>query len=294
MSSVKYFQLDVFADHAGGGNALAVVIGAQGWSSEDMQRFAAWTNLIETTFLLPPSRLEADYRLRIFTPSREIPFAGHPTLGSAHVALDEGLVTPRDGRLIQDCGAGLLPILVEGQGAERALFVQAPPAEVVATGMDADPGLARVLGSRALGVLPPACVSGGRKWWVAELADEAQLREWQPDHEAIGELARHSESMGLCAFARAVDQDYQLVVRAFAAGAGIVEDAASGAGNALIAAWIAQAEPDGALARGYRVSQGREIGRDATLVLRIEDGQIWVGGQSVTVIAGEAYWPTGD
>lgn len=294
MSSVKYFQLDVFANRAGGGNALAVVIGAQGWSAEDMQRFAAWTDLVETTFLLPPSRLEADYRLRIFTPTREIPFAGHPTLGSAHVALDEGLVTPRDGRVIQDCGAGLLPILVEGQAADRALFVQAPPAEVVATGMEADSALSSVLGSQALGTLPPACVSGGRKWWVAELADEAQLREWQPDHGAIGELARRTDSMGLCAFARAVDQDYELVVRAFPAGAGIVEDPASGAGNALIAAWIAQAEPDGALARGYRVSQGREIGRDATLVLRIEDEHIWVGGQSVTVIAGEAYWPAGD
>lgn len=294
MSSVKYFQLDVFANRAGGGNALAVVIGAQGWSAEDMQRFAAWTNLVETTFLLPPSRLEADYRLRIFTPSREIAFAGHPTLGSAHVALDAGLVTPRDGRLIQDCGAGLLPILVEGQAADRALFVQAPPAEIVATGMQADAALSRVLGARALGVLPPACVSGGRKWWVAELADEAQLRDWQPDHAAIGELAAATDSMGLCAFARAVDQEYELVVRAFAAGAGIVEDPASGAGNALIAAWIAQAEPGGALARGYRVSQGREIGRDATLVLRIDDEHIWVGGQSVTVIAGEAYWPAGD
>ncbi len=295
MSGVKYFQLDVFADRAGGGNALAVVIGAQGWSAEDMQRFAAWNDLVETTFLLPPSRLEADYRLRIFTPSREIPFAGHPTLGSAHVALDAGLVTPRDGRLIQDCGAGLLPILVEGQGPERALFVQAPAAQVVAQGQDADAALTRVLASRSLGVLPPACVSGGRKWWVAELADEAQLREWQPDHDAIGELARRTDSMGLCAFARATDSDYQLVVRAFAAGAGIVEDPASGAGNALIASYIAQAEPDGPLARGYRVSQGREVGRDATLVLRIEGPEhIWVGGQSVTVIAGEAYWPAGD
>ena len=294
MTAVKYFQLDVFADRAGGGNALAVVIGAQGWSGEDMQRFAAWTDLVETTFLLPPSRLEADYRLRIFTPRREIAFAGHPTLGSAHVALDAGLVAPRNGRLMQDCGAGLLPILVEGEETGRTLFVQAPPAEVVASGVEADPALAQVLGASKLGVLPPACVDGGRKWWVAELADEAQLRDWQPDHAAIGELARRTDSMGLCAFARAVDQDYQLVVRAFAAGAGIVEDPASGAGNALIAAWLQQAEPDGPLAQGYRVSQGREIGRDATLVLRIEDGHIWVGGQSVTVIAGEAYWPTGD
>lgn len=291
MTNVKFHQLDVFADRAGCGNPLGVVIGAEGWSSADMQRFAAWTNLVETTFLLPAARVEADYRLRIFTPSREIPFAGHPTLGSAHVALEVGRVTPSEGRLIQECGAGLLPILVEGEGAGRQLFVQAPPAEVVMTGLEAEPRLRAVLGERRLGVLPPACVYGGRRWWVAELADEAELRGWSPDHAAIRALAGASDTLGLCAFARCEGSEYELAVRAFPAGAGIEEDPASGAANALLAAWITHAEPDGPLARGYRVSQGREIGRDARLVLRVDDAGIWVGGHAVTVISGEAHWP---
>jgi len=295
MKIVNFFQLDVFANRAGCGNSLGVVVGAEHWSGEDMQRFATWTNLVETTFLLPPATLESDYRLRIFTPHREIPFAGHPTLGSAHVALDAGLVEPRAGRLLQDCGAGLLPILVEGEGAERALFVQAPPAQVLGTQAEAAQQLQAALAGRRLGSLAPACVAGGRKWWVAELADEAQLREWQPDHAAILALAQGTDSLGLCAFARVAHGDHELVARAFPAGAGIVEDPASGAANALVAAFIAEREPAGELARGYRVSQGREIGRDATLVIRIEEnGVIWVGGQTVTVIRGELWWPVAD
>lgn len=291
MATVKFFQVDVFASRAGCGNPVGVVIGAEDWSSADMQRFARWTNLVETTFLLPASTVESDYRLRIFTPQREIAFAGHPTLGSAHVALDAGVVSPSEGRLIQDCGAGLLPILVEGEGSSRALFVQAPAAEIVAQGREAQPQLDTVLAGRRLGSLPPACVAGGRRWWVAELADEQELRGWQPDHGAIGELARATDTMGLCAFARLDQGEHDLAVRAFAAGAGIIEDPASGAANALIAAWIFQAEPQGRLAQGYRVSQGREIGRDATLVLRREADHIWVGGHSVSVISGEASWP---
>jgi PhzF family phenazine biosynthesis protein len=121
---------------------------------------------------------------------------------------------------------------------------------------------------------------------VAEFADEAALRRWRPDHAAIGALAKASDSLGLCAFARSRQADYELVVRAFPAGVGIVEDPASGAANGLIAAWIAQREPAGPLAAGYRVSQGREIGRDAAIVIRVEAGAVWVGGRTHTVLDG--------
>ena len=287
MPNFRYLQLDVFPASAGGGNPLGVVVDARALSDADMQRIAAWTNLVETTFVLPPSEASCDYRLRIFTPSAEIPFAGHPTIGSAHAVLDCAFAQPRAGQLVQQCGAGLLTIRIEGSGAARELFVQAPAARVLRSGADHAP-LRAALGDRALGALPPAFVEGGRRWWVAELADEAAVRTWQPDHAAIGALARADACLGLCVFARCSEAaDCDLVVRAFPAGVGIVEDPASGAANGLIAAYIAQAEATGKLARGYRVSQGREIGHDATIDIRIEgDAAVWVGGRSWTIVDG--------
>ncbi|WP_440222355.1 PhzF family phenazine biosynthesis protein [Dokdonella sp. MW10] len=288
----RFFQLDVFTPRAGGGNPLGVVAGADAWSTQAMQRFAAWTDLVETTFLLTPTTDQASYRVRIFTPSREIAFAGHPSIGSAHAALEAGLVTPRDGVLVQECQAGLLPVRVEPREGRRDLFVQAPRARVLQTGLDAHPLLGEVLAGVATGPLPPAFVEGGRRWWVAEFADVAALRAWKPEHARIAALARATDSLGLCAFARSSEPGHDLVVRAFPAGVGIVEDPASGAANGLVAAWIASAEPEGPLARGYRVSQGREIGRDAEILVRIDtDGAVWVGGQTQTVVDGHVRWP---
>lgn len=298
MSRLRYLHLDVFAASHGGGNHLGVVVGAHDWTPAAMQRFARWTNLVETTFLLPPTDPAASYRVRIFTPHKEIPFAGHPSVGSAHAALACELAQPVAGLLWQECGAGTLPIRVEGDGAERRLLLQSPGERVLHTGVGAHPLLAAALGGIRLGALPPALVDGGRRWWLAEVESEAALRAWQPDHSAIGALAQASQGMGLCAFARArrkpvagsVQADYQLVVRAFPAGVGIVEDPASGAANGLLAAYIAQAEPHGPLARGYTVSQGREMGHDAQLVARVVDGAVWIGGRTHTIIDSPLHW----
>ncbi len=290
MSLLRYLHLDVFAATMGGGNHLGVVIGADDWSTAAMQRFARWTALVETTFLLPPTDPRASYRVRIFTPHKEIPFAGHPSIGSAHAALEAGLATPLDGLLWQECDAGVLPIRIKGRGHDRELLLQSPGERVLGTGRDAHPLLAATLAGIECGVLPPALVDGGRRWWLAEVADEASLRAWQPDHAAILALAQASDSMGLCVFARATQGERQLVVRAFPAGVGIVEDPASGAANGLIAAYIAQAEPHGPLAHGYVVSQGREIGHDARLVVHIDSDALWVGGRSHTVIDGSLAW----
>jgi PhzF family phenazine biosynthesis protein len=298
MTALRYLHLDVFAASPGGGNHLGVVIGADEWSTAAMQRFAHWTNLVETTFLMPASVAEASYRVRIFTPEREIPFAGHPSIGSAHAALACGLAQAHGKLLWQECAAGVLPIRIDGTDAARELLLRTPDARVLATGRDAHPLLSPTLVGIRLGTLPPVLVDGGRKWWLAEIADEASLRAWQPDHEAIAALARASATMGLCAFARsdsasrtgAGHVNHQLVVRAFAAGVGIAEDPASGAANGLIAAYLAQAEPDGRLARGYVVSQGREIGHDAQLTVRIEADTIWVGGACHTIIDGALHW----
>ncbi|MEP6484324.1 MAG: PhzF family phenazine biosynthesis protein [Rudaea sp.] len=284
MPTFRYLQLDVFPASPGGGNPLGVVIDAQAFSDDAMQRFAAWTNLVETTFLLPPDDGAASYRLRIFTPTKEIPFAGHPSIGSAHAALDTDFAKARDGKLVQQCGAGLLPIRIEGDGAERELFIQAPSAADVSERAADRSALEHALGGRPLGALPPALIEGGRRWWLAEFADENAVRNWKPDHAVIGALAKTDDCLGLCVFARCDHDDYQLVVRAFPAGVDIVEDPASGAANGLIAAWIAMREPDGALARGYRVSQGREMGHDAAITIRFDaDRSVWVGGKTRTI-----------
>jgi PhzF family phenazine biosynthesis protein len=292
VSKFRYLQLDVFPASRGGGNPLGVVVDAREWSAADMQAFAAWTGLVETTFLLPPESPDASYRLRIFTPRTEIPFAGHPTVGSAHAALHTGFAHAAGDRLVQQCGAGLLPIRFEGDDHARHLFVQAPSARVLA--MRADPApLRAAIGDRRLGPLPPAFVEGGRRWWVAELADENEVRHWRPDHSAIAALAEADQCLGLCVFARCPGAGFDLVVRAFPAGVGIAEDPASGAANGLIAAYLVQSEPDGPLARGYRVSQGREIGHDARIEVRFDGDRAWVGGSATIVVDGTLSWPLG-
>lgn len=292
MASHSYYQLDVFSHRPGGGNPLGVVVGADDWSDAAMQAFAKWTDIVETTFLLRPVAAEASYRLRIFMPDKEIAFAGHPSIGSAHVALRSGFAQARDGILIQECQAGLLPVRIEGEGDARRLFIQAPAARIVHTGIKVGSLLESTLARVALGRLPPALVEGGRRWWLAEFASVAAVRAWQPDHAALKKIALDSNSLGLCIFARSDEAGHDLVLRAFPAGVGIIEDPASGAANGLVAAYIAASEPDGALARGYSVSQGREMGHDAELVLRIDaDRTIWVGGLTQTVIQGEVQWP---
>ncbi len=291
MSTFRYFQLDVFPASPGGGNPLGVVFNARELDPAQMQRVARWLSLVETTFVLPPEHADADYRLRIFTPHAEIAFAGHPTVGSAHAVLESGFATAHGGQLIQQCGAGLLPIRIEDTGTAREIFVRAPAARIVREGGD-DASLRAALGFQRLGNLPPALVDGGRRWWIAEFAGEDAVRAWQPNHAAIKALARADACMGLCVFARCANAGFDVVVRAFPAGAGIVEDPASGAANGLIAAYIAQREPQGELARGYRVSQGREMGHDAALAVRIDaDGAVWVGGRTRTVIEGTIAWP---
>lgn len=288
----RYLQLDVFPARPGGGNPLGVVLDASCWRPDDMQAFATWTNLVETTFLLPPRYPAADYRVRIFTPTREIAFAGHPSIGSAHAVLSAGIAQPRGDALVQDCDAGLLPIRILGEGEQRSLLVRAPPARALAEGMD--PLLRPVLEHLPTGALPPALLDGGRRWWVVEVESEEALRGWQPAQAAIVELARSTGSLGLCIFARAeMEGEHDLAVRAFPLAAGIAEDPASGAANALIGWWISQREPDGPLAGGYRVSQGREIGRDAAMDVLIEDGgrTILVGGRTQTILEGRVQWP---
>lgn len=286
----NFSQVDVFAPRPGSGNPLAVVRADEALESGEMQAMAAWLDLAETTFFLPPSVEGADYRLRIFTSKQEIAFAGHPSIGSAHAALSQGwLQRPAGGLLMQECRAGVLPLRLSPDSG--TVSVRVPRSRITAQ----DPGhralLDKALAGLSLSALAPALVEGGRRWWLAELANEREVRGMQPDAAAILALARASDSLGLCVFARSPGASHDLVVRAFPLGVGLQEDPASGAANAAIAAFLDESGALGNLGQSYRVSQGREMGRDAELLLEIDDeGQVWVGGACHTVISGSIRW----
>ena len=292
MTTRRFVQLDVFADRPGAGNPLAVVLDGSGLDDATMQAIARWTRLPETTFVFPASSAEASYAIRMFSPRREVPFAGHPSVGTAHAVLQAGLASPRDGLLVQEGIAGLLPLRVQGTGADRSIAVRTPRASVVEVGDPAaNPLLRDALNGLPAGALPPALVDGGRRWWLAEVQDEAALRNATPDWNAIAALAHGSDSMGVCAYARSNDPSYDLSVRAFVGAPAVFEDAASGAANATLAAWL---KSQGALPGQrdhYTVSQGREVGHDARLHLRVDDeGYVWSGGQVQTVVQGQIDW----
>lgn len=297
-SAVRGFsQVDVFSPRPGLGNPLAVVHASEGLSTESMQAIASWMNLAETTFLLPATTADADYRVRIFTTRQEIAFAGHPSIGSAHAALKAGLAKlPASGVLHQECQAGILPIRITHesnthQSGTQNLSVRVPRSRIVRFAGDEDGALWKSLHGCRLAQLPPALVEGGRRWWLAELASESEVRGMQPDSNAIAALAAATDSLGLCVFARCKGQEFGLVVRAFPLGVGLREDPASGAANAAIAAFLDEAGALEGLGRSYRVSQGREMSRDACLQLDIDaQGQVWVGGECHSVVQGGLYW----
>jgi len=292
MSLRRYLQLDVFADRPGAGNPLAVVLDCDGLDEAAMQAIARWSNRPETTFVFPPVDPKAGYRIRMFSPTREVPFAGHPSVGTAYAVLDAGIATVVDGHVWQEGLAGVLPLAVSGTGNGRTVAVRTPKARVAAVGERETPALAPSLRPFAPGRLPPALMEGGRRWWVAEVANEQALRRAQPDWQAIAGLAASTDSMGLCAFARAdAGQDYDLVVRALVGSGNCFEDAASGAANATLAAWLQHNRAVPGREGAYVVSQGREVGFDARLSLRIDaDGEVWSGGRVCTVVRGHIDW----
>ena len=287
----RYVQLDVFASRPGAGNPLAVVLDATGLDDAAMQAIARWTRLPETTFVFPAQSGDASYGIRIFSPRREVPFAGHPSVGTAHAVLEAGIAAPRDGLLVQQGIAGLLPLRVSGEGCERTIAVRTPKARVLEIAQPGDARLRDVLAGLPLGTLPQALMDGGRRWWLAELADEASLRAAQPDWEAIERLANATDSMGLCVFARSDDPVYYLAVRAWVGSTGRFEDAASGAANATLAAWLASRDALPGDDGRYRISQGREVGHDAIIELTVDaNGDVWSGGRVCSVVRGEIDW----
>lgn len=287
MTVRRYLQLDVFADRPGAGNPLAVMLDAQGMDDAGMQAFAHWTNLSETIFMLP-AQTGADYTVRIFTPREELPFAGHPSVGAAWAVLEAGLAHASDGKLVQGCKAGLLPVLVEDKSGRKYVHVRTPAARRYDAIEGSSHLLDKALAGAARGRLPPSLWNNGPRWWVAELENESAVRGFVPDLQAIAALP---EGGNLAIFSRCAQPDHDLVLRAFTPTHGIAEDPVTGSANACVATLLlADASLPGGDGR-YVASQGRELGRDGKVEVRIDaEGAVWIGGQAQAVIRGSVDW----
>lgn len=282
-----YKVVDVFTQTSFAGNPVAVVLDAQGLDTQAMQAIASWTNLSETTFVLPPRAEGADYRLRIFTPRSELPFAGHPTLGSAHAILEAGRATPRDGRLVQECGVGLVALWVEGSGAERHLYFSLPPATQQALSAADTEELEAILGASVDRAAAPLQVDVGPVWVVARVADVAQLLALTPDFGRAKIFEQRLGVTGISVFANHAHTLADIEVRSFAASQGVNEDPVCGSGNGSVAVFR---HTHGLLPPGlvrYNATQGHCVGRAGRLVVSVgPDGAVQVGGQCVTTVEG--------
>lgn len=275
MSSHKFTQVDVFTDRPLLGNPLAVVHAADSLSDAQMQAFAKWTNLSETTFLLRPTDPVADYRVRIFTPSRELPFAGHPTLGSCHAWLQAGGAPRVRGMAVQQCGLGLVRIRLSG---ERAAFA-APPLQMGAVDEPLLSDALTALGLQRHQLRASQWLHNGPKWLGLLLDGADTVLAIEPDHAAIARLGEIGV-VGPCA----PGSETQFELRAFAAGDGVLEDPVTGSLNAGVAQWLIGA---GLAPARYLASQGARLGRAGRICIEQEGPTVWVGGHSVSCIQGQ-------
>lgn len=256
------------------GNPLAVVVDAEGLDGKQMQQFANWTNLSETTFLLPPENPAADYRVRIFTASEELPFAGHPTLGSAHAWLQSGSVPKREGVLVQECGAGLVEVKSDGG---RLAFAAPPLTRSGPVDAATHARLAAGLRLPESALLDVSWLVNGPRWIGVLLESAEQVLELKPDLAQLGELevgviGPHRPGSGV---------DFE--VRTFIAGDAVVEDPVTGSFNAGAAQWLIGS---GQAPERYLAAQGTVLGRTGRVHVEQVDGRIWIGGDVTACIEG--------
>ena len=306
MTPRRFKQVDVFTATPCLGNPLAVVIDGEGLDDVSMQRFAQWTHLSETTFLLPPTDPAADYRVRIFTPGGELPFAGHPTLGSCHAWLEAGGQPRHEGIIVQQCQVGLVGIRREAQS--RRLAFAAPPLQRNAPGAQRLAPILQALGLQPAQVLDAQWLDNGPVWLGLLLDGVDTVLQLAPDHAGleklgvevgvaavypledapplIGRANREAQAFG-AGFRHTADSAAPLLeVRAFAPGIGVKEDPVTGSLNASLAQWLIA---EGRLPGRYLASQGMCLGRAGQVhVEQDEQGQVWVGGDTVTCIEGQA------
>lgn len=283
----SYKVVDAFSNKPFMGNPVAVVLDAEGLGDAEMQTIARWTNLSETTFLLPATSAEADYRLRIFTPRSELPFAGHPTIGSAHAILEAGLFAPRNGLLVQECKAGLIRIAVSGEDTARTLTLSMPPANIRSLADDEVTELETILGCTVLKDEPPAIIDVGAVWIVARLDSAEAVLRLTPDFARSAVFERKLGATGVTVFGRHNDGTTDIEVRSFAPSCGVEEDPVCGSGNGSVGYFRASRENVSVGRLAYTAKQGRQVGRDGLISVVAENGRVQVGGMAVTCAEGK-------
>ena len=288
MKRVDFKQVDVFSAQPFSGNPVAVVLGGEEMSAQEMQRIAAWTNLSETTFVLSPSISGADYRLRIFTPKQELPFAGHPSIGSAHAALENGMAKAKAGRLVQECAAGLLNLRVEGNDSGRKIFIRVPRPTRQGVDKSRYAGIASALAGDIVPHTPPLLINVGPTWMVVNLGDAATVDALQPDMAAISALSKTLQITGITVFGRTAGEAAAIALRSFAPAQGIPEDPVCGSGNACVAAFLGYSGLLDSVVSRYQARQGKALGREGYVWVETDSSGegIEIGGAAVTCIDG--------
>lgn len=288
MAHLPIKTVDVFTTVPFKGNPVAVVLDAAGLSTSQMQQIARWTNLSETTFVLPPTAPDADYQVRIFTPGAELPFAGHPTIGTAHALLEAGKVQARRGVLVQQCGAGLVRLSVEGAGQGAPWIAFELPAATLAP-LDAARAaqLESMLGADLEVNTVPWLVDVGPRWVVAQLTSARAVLACEPDLVRMKAQDLKEKHTGVVIFgAHDPGRRAGIEVRAFAPAHGVDEDPVCGSGTGAVAAYLRHTGQLETFGCELLASQGEMLGRAGELRLSISDEAIRVGGQALTCIDG--------
>lgn len=276
---VAFKQVDVFTSSAFKGNPLAVIMDAQGLSDVQLAAIARWTNLSETTFVLPPEDAAADYRVRIFTTEGELPFAGHPTLGTAHALLEAGWPVKNPQKIVQECGVGLVEVRI---GEDGSLAFAAP--QVTLTPYD-DALMSSALNSDAFDTRQtPTIVDMGIRWLLVPMHDAQAVRDVQASAADLQRLQKHADVNGTALFGALPDAcNEQYEVRALLVENGsLTEDPVTGSANACLARYFAAQGKT----QDYRARQGSALQREGRIQVSFRDDIIWIGGQTVTVIDG--------
>ena len=277
----NFSQVDVFTSEPTFGNPVAVVLDANGMTDDEMAQFANWTNLSETTFLLPPTDAAADYRVRIFTPGVELPFAGHPTIGTCHAWLEAGGVPKTAGTIIQECGVGLVTLRQDGG---RLAFAAPPLLKGGPCSEDDLSPVCKVLQIDRSEIIDAQWADNGPGWIAVMLKDSDAVLNLTPDFGAVDSYdigVVGATPLGVVGAGGSAD----ITVRAFfRAGGTPAEDPVTGSLNAALAQWLLG---NGKLKAPYISSQGTAMGRDGKVYVSEADDEIWIGGDSVTVISGQ-------